>query len=51
MLADKSLARISSERLYQQMTETDADTIGLRSGIPIEELGEGLKKLKDIATP
>ena len=26
MLADRSLAWLSSERLYQQLTETDADT-------------------------
>jgi hypothetical protein len=26
VLADKSLALLSSERLYQQLTETDADT-------------------------
>jgi hypothetical protein len=25
-------------------------TIGLRSGIPMEELGEGLKELKETAT-
>jgi hypothetical protein len=26
MLADRSLAWLSCERLYQQLTETDADT-------------------------
>jgi hypothetical protein len=26
MLTDRSLAWLSSERLYQQLTETDADT-------------------------
>ena len=55
MLADRNLARLSSERLYQQLTETDAyiylhSTIGLRSGTPVEELGEGLKVLKEMTT-
>ena len=42
MLADRRLAWLSSERLYQQLTETDADTysqpmIRLKSGTPMEE--------------
>ena len=41
MLADRSLACLSSERLYQQLIETEADTanVGLRSETPMEELG------------
>jgi hypothetical protein len=54
VLADRSLVWLSSEKLYQQLTETDADTleptIGLRSGTPTKELGEGLKELKRMAT-
>jgi hypothetical protein len=54
VLPDRSLAWLSSERLYQQLTKADAFTqqtiIELNSGIPIEELGEGLKKLKGFAT-
>ena len=43
---NKSIAWLSSVRLYQQLTETDADrylwpTTGLRSEIPMEELGKG----------
>ena len=51
MLADWSLACLSSERLYQQLIETEADTanVGLRSETPMEELGEGLKELKRMA--
>jgi hypothetical protein len=56
VLADKSLAWLSSERIYQQMTETDADTysqptIRLKTGTPMEKFGEGLKQLKGMATP
>jgi hypothetical protein len=46
---DRSLVWLSSERLCQHLTKTDADTqlsIGLS---PMEELGEGLKELKRIA--
>jgi len=48
--ADRSLAWLSSERLYQQLTETNAviylhPTIKLRLGTNTEEL-EGLKELK-----
>jgi hypothetical protein len=48
MLTDRSLAWLSSERPYQELTETDADTYttGLTSGTLMAELGEGLKKLK-----
>jgi hypothetical protein len=41
----------------QRLTETDADThktlenLGWRLGIPVEELGEGLKDLNEMATP
>ena len=38
MLASRSLAWLFSERLYQQLTEIEAD-IGLRSGISMEKLG------------
>jgi hypothetical protein len=56
VLTDISLAWLSSERLYLQLTKTDADTylhatIKLKLGTPIAELGEGLKKLKERATP
>ena len=51
VLADRSLAWLSSERLYQQLTETDADTIELRLENPLEESEEGLKELKGIGTP
>ena len=53
MLADRSLAWLSSERLYQQLTETMQiqPTIRLRSGSPMEDLGEGLKELKGMITP
>ena len=44
---------MSSERPYQQLTETDSDTylhptIGLKSGTPTVELGEGLQKLQKL---
>lgn len=52
LLSDRSLSRLSSERLSQQKTETDTDTqskhwIEVRD--PMEELGEGLE-LKGLAT-
>ena len=41
MLADRSLAWLSSERLYQQLTETDADTYTqLKSGTHMVKLEE-----------
>ena len=51
MFTERSLAWLSSERPYQQPTETDADsylhpTIGLKLRTPLVELGEGLKELK-----
>ena len=45
---------MSSEGLYQSLTDTDADacrTIILITGTPMEELGEGLKELKGFVTP
>jgi hypothetical protein len=52
VLTDGSLAWLYSERPYQQLTETEAYTnIELKSGTPLIELGEGLKKLKGRATP
>jgi hypothetical protein len=48
---DRSLEWLSSESIYRQMTQTDAATIGLRSGTPVVKLGEGLKELKGIASP
>jgi hypothetical protein len=48
---NRILTWLSSERLYQQLTETDADTIELRLESPLEESEEGLKELKGIATP
>ena len=51
MLADRSIAWLSSESLYQHLTETDAQTsIGLRLGTPMGELGEELKELNEMAT-
>ena len=46
--ADRRLAWLSSERFYQQMNETKADThnIGLRFGTHIEYFKEGVKELK-----
>lgn len=40
LLADRSLTWLSSERFYQKLTETDADTVklGLGSGTPMKEL-------------
>ena len=40
------------ERLCQSLTDTDGVAcIGLSTGSPMEELGEGLKGLKGFATP
>jgi hypothetical protein len=46
VLADGSLAWLSSEMLYQQLSERDADTTvnhWTEVGTPMEELQEGLK--------
>jgi hypothetical protein len=56
VLADRTLVWLFPERFYQHLTNIDADThrqstIGLSPGTPMEELGEGLKELKGIATP
>jgi hypothetical protein len=55
VLADRSLAWLSSERLYQQLTETDEDTyspaLDWDRGMSMEELEEGLKEQKGMATP
>ena len=55
VLADRSLAWLFSERFYQQLTETNADTYGqttgLRLGTPMEDLVEGLKEVNDMVTP
>ena len=52
MLAVRSLAWLSSERLYQQLTEADADTarpwMGVRN--PYGKV-RGLKELNGIGTP
>ena len=47
------LVWLSSERSYQQLTETDADTYtnGLKSGTTVVDLGRGWKKLRRRATP
>ena len=53
MFLDRSLEWLSSERCYQQLTDTSRylhPTIGLRSGTPLKEIGEGLKELKRLAT-
>jgi hypothetical protein len=55
VLADRSRAHLFFERLYQQLTETDAytylqPTLGLMLGTAINELEEGLKELKGRAT-
>jgi hypothetical protein len=50
VLADRSLIQLSPERLFQILANTDADacrTIRLSTGSPMEELGEGLKELKE----
>nr|ACD47043.1 ASL1/AK132805 fusion protein [Mus musculus] len=49
MLADSSLVWLSSERLCQHVTNTDADTQSLRTAM--DKLGEWMKELKGIATP
>jgi hypothetical protein len=48
VLADRSLIQLSPERLCQILTNRDADahSIGLSTGTPMEEKGEGLKELK-----
>ena len=53
VLSDRSLAWLSSERFYQQLTETDADTGNhwTEARTLMEELGEILKELKGMATP
>jgi hypothetical protein len=53
LCVDRNLALLSSERLYQQLTETNAHAYNqpLDWGrTPIEELEEGLKELRGIAT-
>jgi hypothetical protein len=53
-LANRSLPSLSSERLYQQLTETDADIQSQEldwGQRPLWKLGEGLKELKGMATP
>ena len=52
MLADRSLLQMSPGRLCQILTNTDADgclqpTFKLNIGVPMEELGVGLKELKE----
>jgi hypothetical protein len=55
MLTDRSLPWLSSERPYQQLTETEADTytqpLDWSRGPSMVELGEGLKELKGRAPP
>ena len=54
MLADRILVWLSFERLCQSLTNRDGclkPMIGLSLGTHMEELGEGLKELKGIATP
>ena len=46
MLTDQSLAQLSSERPYQQLTDTEADTTGLKLESHKVELGDRVKKLK-----
>lgn len=52
-LIDNSLGWLSSDRLNQQLTETDASTfrhlIGLRLKNTMEEIQEGIKVLKEMA--
>jgi hypothetical protein len=50
VLTDRSPAWLSSERPYQQLSETDADTY-TQPGTPMVELGERLKKLKGSVIP
>jgi hypothetical protein len=55
VFADRNLLYLSPESLYQSLTNREADahgqTIGLSTGIPMEELEKGLKELKEFATP
>jgi hypothetical protein len=53
LLAERSLAWLYSERLYQQLNKTDADTAKHWTEVrtPMEELEEGLKELKGMETP
>jgi hypothetical protein len=50
VLADRSPIWLLPERFYQHQMQKQP-TIGLSLGAPVEELGEGLKELKGIATP
>ena len=54
LLMPFSACRQKPISVYWQLTEIDVDTyslLGLRSGIPMEVLGEGLKELTGMATP
>ena len=55
MLADRSLAWLSSESSTQQLSEINAEThsqtLDKSLGNLVEELGEGLRDLKEIGTP
>jgi hypothetical protein len=54
MLADRSLAWLSSESSTQQLSEINAEThsqtLDKSLGNLVEELGEGLRDLKEIGT-
>jgi hypothetical protein len=53
VLADRSLVWLSFERLYQQLTEMDADIANhwTKPRTLVEELEKELKELKGITTP
>jgi hypothetical protein len=55
VLTNRCLAWLSSERPYDQLTETDADPysqlLDWGQELRMEEFGEGLKQLKGMATP
>ena len=51
MLTDRSLACLSSDRFYQHLPETDADTYHQTEPSTLLEEIIGLKKLKGIASP
>ena len=51
MLAGRSLAWLFSERLYQQLTETDADTTNDWTEVCDPYGTGGLKELKGMTTP
>jgi hypothetical protein len=50
VLAERSLKRLSPERLCQSLTYTEEPTTGLIAESPMEELEKGLKELRGFST-